>query len=161
MLRSSGAAFPRGNVATLSQLPLRNGYSCEGGQPLRKPIHLSTTGSASDRSPPRLKIQSARWLKIQSARTNPGSSEVRQYGSPLQRHMQPAPGDIRVHERHLVEPLMRHDGAASCALAHGHDGTPGESKTQLAAKRTPPTVACYSTKDRFRLRRLYFFAPTI
>jgi hypothetical protein len=52
-----------------SQLPLRNASSCEGGQRAQKAIHLSTTGSASDRSPPRLKIQSARWLKIQSART--------------------------------------------------------------------------------------------
>lgn len=52
-----------------SKPPQRNTPSYEGGQPLRKPIHLSTPGPASDRSPPRLKIQSARWLKIPSART--------------------------------------------------------------------------------------------
>jgi hypothetical protein len=40
----------------------------EGGQALSKPIHLSTTGPASDRSPPPLKTRSARWLEIQSAR---------------------------------------------------------------------------------------------
>ncbi|MBK3744201.1 TolC family protein, partial [Paraburkholderia aspalathi] len=38
--------------------------------PLRKPIHLSTTGPSSGRSPPRLKARSARWLKIHSARTH-------------------------------------------------------------------------------------------
>ncbi|MGF6933662.1 hypothetical protein OKW41_002801 [Paraburkholderia sp. UCT70] len=52
-----------------SQLPLRNEASHEGGQALPKPIHLSTTGPASDRSPPWLKTRSARWLKIHSART--------------------------------------------------------------------------------------------
>jgi len=62
-----------------SQLPLRNASSCEGGQRAQKAIHLSTTGSASDRSPPRLKIQSARWLKIQSARTDLGVSFSRVY----------------------------------------------------------------------------------
>jgi hypothetical protein len=34
--------------------------SHEGGQALSKPRHLSTTGPASDRSPPRLKTRSAR-----------------------------------------------------------------------------------------------------
>jgi hypothetical protein len=52
-----------------SQLSLGNASSYEGGQPLRKPIHLSTTGPSSGRSPPRLKARSARWLKIHSART--------------------------------------------------------------------------------------------
>lgn len=55
-------------IRAIAQLPLPNAPAYEGGQRPRKPIHLSTTGPASDRSPPWLKIQSAR-LKIQSART--------------------------------------------------------------------------------------------
>ncbi|MCX4152255.1 MULTISPECIES: tetratricopeptide repeat protein [Paraburkholderia] len=65
-----------------SQLPLRNASSYEGGQPLRKPIHLSTTGPSSGRSPPRLKARSARWLKIHSART---ARALRELGKILRR----------------------------------------------------------------------------
>lgn len=41
-----------------------------GGQVTGKTIHLSTPGPPLDRPSPRLKIRSARRLKIQSARTN-------------------------------------------------------------------------------------------
>jgi len=33
--------------------------------------------------------------------------------------------------------VVRHDGPARCALASGHDGTPGESSKQRAAQRMP------------------------
>jgi hypothetical protein len=33
--------------------------------------------------------------------------------------------------------VVRHEGAASCALASGHDGTPGESSKQRAGQRMP------------------------
>ncbi len=57
-----------GNESERCRISLTSFASAGGPRP-RKTIHLSTTGPAIDRSPPRLKMQSARWLKIPSART--------------------------------------------------------------------------------------------